>query len=123
MPRRKGPLAEVKDDWRRLVIAELVKRDMTREALATAIGVHKSAVTVLLRMSTDAPPGPIQSALVLPVAQHLGLPTSLRVDDLSEAEHILKVARAAKTRQPERYARLLALLEEAAEYDPKKKDP
>lgn len=120
MPRKKGPIDDVSDDWRRLVIGELAKRGMTRDALATGIEVHKSAITVLLRMSTDTPPGPSTSALVRPVAQFLGLPTSWRVDDLSEAEHILRIAKAAKVKQPEKYVWLMKLLEEAAEYDPKK---
>lgn len=117
MPRKRGPLYEVTDEWRHQALAVMETLGVTRAKLAKELRVHKSSVTVLFRMSTDKPPGPITSTLAKPVADFLKVPLPSQISDGAEADHALRLFRAARERNPTRFQHVLALLEDMAGLD------
>lgn len=73
MPRHRGPLYQLTDEWRVRVLAALKAQGLTKGALARVLKVHPSAITRLLRMTTDKPPGGPTSSIAKPVADYLGV--------------------------------------------------
>ena len=117
MPRFRGPLFPVTDDWRRSALREMERRELSRTELAAALHVHRSSVTVLFRMSTDKPAGPETSTLAKPVADYLGVPLPTQVSQEAEAAHVLRLFQAAKHKNPELFKYVVAQLEVLAGMD------
>lgn len=111
MPRKRGTLYEVDDDWRREALRALRELGMSRSELATTMKVNKSSVTVLFRLSTDKPPGPVTSTLAKPIADFLKVPLPTSALDDKEAARALRLLRGAKAREPILFQHLMAQLE------------
>lgn len=109
MPRKGGRIDEVRDEWRRECLEVMEENGITNVEVAKAVGVHKSSITVLFRMSDGKPPGPETSALAKPVADFLKVPLP---NELSNEElRVLRHLRAVRRREESEYLRAVALLE------------
>jgi hypothetical protein len=115
MPRTKGPLWEVDDEWRKNALSEMKTRSISRAALTRMLPppVDKSAITILFRMSTNTPPGPRTSRIAKAVADVLGVPLPKQIMTAEERQ-ALKILRMAREKHPVRFGHVLALLEEMA---------
>lgn len=115
MRRKGGPLDEPSDEWRSEALAEMKRRGLSKTALAAALKVNKSSITVLFRLSTAKPPGPVTSTLARPVAEFLQVPLASQITP--DEARILRHLRELKKHSLREFKRAIALIEAIAGAD------
>lgn len=74
MPKKLGPYREAPDWWKRLVREYLETKRGLAIQMSRDIGHSKGAVSQLLRLTTDDPPGPETSRIATDVAEWTKIP-------------------------------------------------